>query len=292
MTIPSRLESFLTTFVHYGLYKIRKPEIQLEKGMLIISIDVDVGNKTLGVINGGRCDVNFGGRSEIANSEYLIGKIEEQAIPLIVDFFNKLEIPATFAIRGQLIEADCTLFDLLQESSTKHEIAAHSYYHSDFTKLTYTEADNELKLISDRMGLLKIKPRSFIFPKNKVAHIDLLEKYGYECYRGYTWPIKNVIYDSMCIIKIGQLYDVRPSLYIGKCTDVRLMKKIMTIAIEKKLPFHVWFHPWNLGPDRKSILNRLGRTFFPLFTYAKSEEKKGKIVIETMASAVEKIKGC
>jgi peptidoglycan/xylan/chitin deacetylase (PgdA/CDA1 family) len=266
--------------------------MKLEKGMLIISLDIDVGNKALGVINGGKYDVNFGGRLETTKSEYLIGKIEEQALPLIVDFFNKLEIPATFAIRGQLIEVDCTVFDLLIGSYPKHEIAAHSYYHCDFTKLTHKEADNDLKLISDRMNPLKIKPKSFIFPKNKVAHLDLLEKYGYECYRGYTWPIKNVIYDGMCIKKIGQLYDVRPSLYIGKCTDVRLMKKIMAIAIEKKLPFHVWFHPWNLGLDRKSILNRLGKTFFPLFAYAKEEEKKGKIVIETMASAVEKIKGC
>lgn len=283
--IDKRVESILSPFVHYSLYKVRKPRIRLEKSMLITSVDIDVGKEVLGVLNRGKYDVNVRGKSKISYSERSIGKIEEQALPLIMSFFNKQEIRATFAVRGQLLEVDDSILDSLDGSSVKHEIAAHGYYHSDFTRLTHKGADLELKVISDKLKSYNIVPRSFIFPKNKVAHLGLLERHGYKCYRGNG----SVISDAMDIKKEGQLYDVRPSLFVGNCTNVRLTRNMINIAVQKRLPFHIWLHSWNLGLDRKSIAARIERFLSPLYTYAKSKEKSGVLTIETMISAIEKI---
>lgn len=183
LSISQRLEGILSPFIHYGLYKLRRPEMQLEKGMLITSVDIDVGNKMLGILNGGKYDTNV--RGMMFTSEIAIGIIEELAFPLILSLFNMVQIPVTFAIRGQLFEVDDTIFQSIVRSPIKHEIASHSYYHSDFTKLSHDCADKELKLLSEKMEQHKIKPKSFIFPRNKVNHLDLLEKYGYKCYREY-----------------------------------------------------------------------------------------------------------
>jgi len=293
MSVDQRLEGILSPFLHYGLYKVRKPEIQLEIGMLITSIDIDVGIEMLGAVNGGKYDENV--RGKLFNgpgTECAIGKIEEQALPLIVAFFNELQIPVTFALRGQLFEVDDSILNLIVRSSVEHEIASHSYYHSDFTKLSRNKADNELRLLSEGMRDHRITPKTFIFPRNKVNHLDLLEKYGYKCYRDYGTSHPYFMQDGMYIKKHGRLFDVHPSLYFGSCAhrrNVKLIQKTLDICIEKRLPFHLWFHLWDLGLDSKSIINKIKNVFFPLFSYAKSKAKRGSLSIETMISAVEKM---
>jgi len=254
--------------------------MKLENSMLITSVDVDVGNKMLGVLNKGKNDRNVND----SISEYMIGKIEQQALPLIIDFFDVLEIPATFAIRGQLLKVDTSTLESLLKSSVRHDIGSHGYYHRDFTSLSRDEADSELKLASAAMRKFKITPKSFVFPKNHVAYLDLLEKYGYKCYRGYG----DFMNDGMYIKKYGKLYDIHPSLYIGNSANATFIKKIIDLSIKNKLPFHVWFHPWNLGKEKKSIRKKIDKIFFPIFKYAKAKEREGVLKFETMVSACDR----
>lgn len=65
-----------------------------------------------------------------------------------VDFFNDLKIPVTFALRGQLLEVNTSIVDLLLESPIQHEIGSHGYYHRDFTKLSHSEAEYELRIFN------------------------------------------------------------------------------------------------------------------------------------------------
>ena len=55
--------------------------MKLGRGMLIISVDVDVGNRKVGLINKGRNDLNVNNYF----SEYQVGAIEEMALPLFVN---------------------------------------------------------------------------------------------------------------------------------------------------------------------------------------------------------------
>lgn len=275
------LEDTFSAFEHYFIYRLKKPRMRLERAMLIVSVDVDVGNKTVGALNKGKNDVNV---NDYFN-EYVVGEIEEQALPLIMDFFNLFDVPVTFGIRGQLLEVDTSVLEHLLESLVQHDIGSHSYYHRNFARLSYNEAENELKLVSTAMRALKITPKSFIFPRGGVAHLELLEKFGYQCYRGYG----DFMNDGMYIKKHGKLYDIHPGLYIGNSMNAFLIKKIIDLAIKNRLPFHVWFHPWNLGKEKKSINKKINKLFFPIFQYAKSKEKKSLLKFETMLSAAEKM---
>ena len=271
--------SLFSQLYHLLAYSIRKPKMQLENGMFIISIDVDVGNKELGVINEGKNDANINRYI----SEYLIGEIEERALPLFVDLFNDFEIPVTFAIRGQLTEAYDSILELILNSPIKHDIGPHGYYHREFKNLSHNEAENELKMISVGMKKFGITPRSFVFPRNSVAHLDLLEKHGYQCYRGYD--------KCMYIEKKGRLYNIHPSLFVGQSITPIFLKKILDIAIAKKLPFHVWFHSWNFGKEDRYIKKNIKKILVPLLDYAKRKEKSGMLTFETMLSATEKVEG-
>jgi peptidoglycan/xylan/chitin deacetylase (PgdA/CDA1 family) len=254
--------------------------MQLERAMFIISIDVDVGTRELGVLNRGKNDMNVNNRI----SESRVGEIEETAFHLFAETLNDCEIPVTFAIRGQLTEVNDSILELLLKSSVKHDIGAHGYYHRKFTNLSCNEAENELKMISLGMKKFGIVPRSFVFPKNRVAHLDLLEKYGYKCYRGYG----GFTNDCMYIEKQGRLYDLHPSLYLDRGCFT-FPKKILDIAIEKKLPFHLWFHLWNFGGTNELIKRSIDNIVSPLLKYSKKKQKSGMLTFETMLSATEEV---
>jgi len=272
--------SFFSQIYHFVAFRLEAPKTQLQNGMLVISIDVDVGKKKLGMVNRGKNDANVNRHM----SEYRVGKIEEQALPLFVDLFNSLKIPVTFALRGQLVEVNSSVFDLFLNSSVKHDIGAHGYYHRQFKNLSRNEAESELGKISIGMRKLGVLPRSFVFPNNSVAHLDILEKYGYKCYRGYG----DFMNDCMYIEKRGGLYNIHPSLYVDRHTRFAFFRRILDISVMKKLPFHVWFHLWNFGETKKSIENSINKLFFPLLNYAKKIEEMGLLTFETMLSATEK----
>jgi len=249
--------------------------------MLIISIDVDVGNRELGVINKGNNDLNV----HRHYSEYSIGKMDEAAFPLFIEIFNNFNVPATFAIRGQLTEVNVSIIKSLREAPVEHDIGAHGYYHREFTNLSCNEAEDELCLISKSMRRLGIIPRGFVFPRGSVAHLDLLEKYGYKCYRDYGDFRRN----CMHIEKQGQLCNVHPSLYLSENITSMFAKLILDIAITRKLPFHIWFHLWSFGETKESMKRNIRKLVYPLLNYAKKKEKSSELTFETMLSATKKV---
>ena len=260
---------------------MRNGESSFEKGMFIISIDVDVGNKELGTLNQGKNDRNVNDNI----SEYEIGRMEEAALPFLVDVFRRYETPVSFAVRGQVIELKYSVLDLLLDSSVKHDIGGHGYYHSDFTVFSRKEAENELGLISSGFRKKGLVPRTFIYPKNRVAHLDLLSDFGYKCFRGSG----NIFEDRMCIEKQGNLVDVHPSAFLGQNFTTIFVKRMLDIAEVKRLPLHVWFHPWNFGADKSSIEKNVEKILAPILSYARKKVDNDLLSIETMLSASEKL---
>jgi hypothetical protein len=274
---------FLTSQLgHFFVYSFRRPEMSFERAMLIVSTDVDVGSPDLGIINEGKRDRDINSFL----SEYQIGRIEEIAIPLILKVFDDFEIPITLAIRGQLTEIDSHVMEILLASQIKHDIGAHGYYHRIFPQLTDHEAEEELVKISAGMKKYNILPETFIFPRNRVAHLDLLEKHKYICYRGVGG---GSLGDRMFIEKNGELHNVHPSLFIGdQYTNLFLLKGMLDISIKKNLPFHIWFHFWNFGDNAKIVSWNIRRLLLPFLSHAKEKQKEGLLEFETMLSATRK----
>jgi len=276
------IQSLFSQAGHFMKYEFEKPKIKLDTGMLIISIDVDVGNKELGKINRGKNDTNV----NRFLSEYSIGAIEELALPIFTTLFDEFEVPVTFAVRGQWLEFPNLALDYLLKSSIKHDIGAHGYTHRRFWHMSPEEAGIELAKISNAMKSHNIDPVSFVFPGNVIAHLKTLPKYGYVCYREYGDLLK----DGMYIRRHNCLWDVHPSLYIEKHTNFSCVRGILDICISRKLPFHMWFHVWNFGQTQGSMQKVLKSLFYPLLRYAKLRAKSGELAFETMASAVQTVK--
>lgn len=273
-------ESAISQLYHLAAFRIRKSRTQFEKGMLVISIDVDVGCGEVGIKNNGKNDSNI---HDIL-SEYAVGKLEERALPFFVDMFETLFMPVTFAIRGQCLDIDTNIVELLLNSSVKHEIASHGYFHRKFEDLSYSDAETELNMISVAMRRCGITPRSFIFPRDSVAHLDLLEKYGYKSYRSYG----NFLHDRMQIEKQGKLYNICPSLHLCRSANALFLKKILDVAVTERAPLHVWFHVWNFGEKVETMRRNVERAVLPLLEYAREKVNLGVLTFETMLSATEK----
>jgi peptidoglycan/xylan/chitin deacetylase (PgdA/CDA1 family) len=203
---------------------------------------------------------------------------------MFVDTLEKFGIPATFGVRGQLTETESTVLQLVLSSSIKHDIGSHGYSHRKFKFLSNEEAEDELRRVSTGMKKYGITPKSFVFPANSVAHLDLLRKHDYVCYRDQGSLFK----DRMSIEKYQELYCIHPSIFINKQTSPRLLERMLDISIERKLPFHVWFHFWNFGSDDRSVKKSIERIFDPFFEHARRSEKLGLLTFDTMLSAAEK----
>lgn len=266
---------FASAAYHLAKYSVVRPKNNLKKGALIFSIDVDVGNKCLGILNDGKNDANV----HKYLSEYQVGEIEEFALPQFIRAFDCYEVPATFAIRGQLSELDFRVTEIFG-SNTIHEIASHSYYHKSFNMLSFEEAEKELTLTKQGMVKLGLKPKSFIYPRNRVNYLNLLLKYGYTTYRS----LGGRKLDAMFIEQKEGLIDIHPSLYLDNNVSLFFLDKILDIATRKKAPLHLWFHLWNFGKKPEEINVYLAKTFLPFLKQAQKKANDGFLSLETMDS--------
>jgi hypothetical protein len=144
-----------------------------------------------------------------------------RAVRGLLGLLDKYEVPATWAVIGHLFLDHCDkdsgephkdmprfrgnwydvdpctnmhqapLFygrDLVEEiisSKVDHEIGYHSFSHVIFSECSEEVAEAEIKKgIEIAKKEYSIDLRSFIFPQNKIGHIDLLRKYGFTAYRG------------------------------------------------------------------------------------------------------------
>jgi hypothetical protein len=273
--------SLLSLLYHFSWYSVASRPLPLTRAMLITSIDVDVGSHILAKINKNKNDRNV----HDYMSERTVGALEETCVPMLVSLFEELHIPVTFALRGQLLDVDLSIPRRLLNSRAKFDIGAHGYYHRKFTALSRSEAEEELNMIHRGMKKLGVRPASFVFPKNAIAHLDLLEKFGYRAYRGRG----GLFWDSTRIRKDGGLYDIHPSLFVNKAANLRLLMKILDVSIARRLSLHIWFHPKDLGVDKKEMEASVQRVYRPIFEYARMNQQRNFLQFETMSSAVDMI---
>jgi peptidoglycan/xylan/chitin deacetylase (PgdA/CDA1 family) len=273
------LRTIFSHFFHYIFFLSKKPPSDFDSPSLTISIDVDVGSSEVGLKNGGLNDRNVNDFL----TEYDVGKIEEQVIPLLLKTFNEFQFPVTFALRGQLTEVETPIIDKILNSSPSHEIAAHGYYHRAFTSLSEFEADEELEMISTGLKKFGVTPKSFIFPRNRISHLQVLKKHGYVSFRAPGTLRRDGLYVRDC----DGLLDVHPSLF----SDFRspfFLKKIVNLAVNYKAPLHIWFHPWNLGSSPELAAKRISEGLVPFLNYVLEKKKHGGLTFETMSSITEK----
>lgn len=231
------------------------------------------------------------------------GKEDREAITALLGALEEHQIGATWAVVGHLFLDHCTkaecltsknasvysysppwyrdpysdiarepmrygkdVVEMLLSDGPLQEIGYHSYSHPVFTDIPREMAEGEIaqaKEIEQRWG---IRLRSFVFPQDKVAHVDLLAKHDFLIYRGAAArrrrpdmpPLKRKLNGAMDKVLSRP---VRPQFKEGvweipssmPFSDPRTPSTALfraKVGLRRTLSaggvFHVFMHPWNL----------------------------------------------
>jgi len=255
-------------------------------------------------------------------------------IHFLLDLFEKYKVSVTWAVVGhlfldyllehkvqgfnmhynnclssnnlviRLLKKDPLLFygkdivDEIMSSHISHEIGYHSFSHPVFTSITREAAEMEIKMGVELAKKFGLTLNSFVFPKNEIAHVDLLKKYGFKIYRGKTagryddkysflrqkaYGLINKIISSPVMPKWENgIWMIPASIYFCDpqipFTLTYRAKLGLRRAIYSNQVFHVFIHPWNLLSYKF-----LHRDIEFLLKYVAKERDAGRIKIMTLS---------
>lgn len=232
---------------------------------------------------------------------------EAQIVSGILGLFERLAISATWAIVGRLLERDDAaarstehgeriwyapaLIEQVRAAKTPQDIGSHSYAHVYFGQAPREALRSDLaaaRRVHDRHGL---PFRSFVFPRNQVAHIDLLREAGVKVFRSVDrgWHIDvrerlgtaagrvaNLADKILPIpprvvepVDHGDVVELPSSMLLLGRNGLRRAVHPAAVVAKAKLglaaakrtggAFHLWFHPSNFYYDTERQLDTLGR---------------------------------
>ena len=263
-------------------------------------------------------------------------------IDILLNLFEKHKIPATWAVVGHLFldhcekedgiphkdmprfredwySADpCTdikrdplyygkdIVEKILSNRIEHEIGYHSFSHVPFSECSREVAEAEIKMGSKLAKEFGITLKSFVFPYNKIGHVDILRENGFKIYRGENlvrWAINQSFLNRKFNGVIGRMiapptepkwrdgiWEVPSSMFF---CDPKIKFSLLPRAeiglyraIRSKKVFHIWLHPHNLlmYPSLKDDLDK----FLGLVSKKRSE---GKIEVMTMGKFGEVLNG-
>ena len=198
----------------------------------------------------------------------------------------------------------------------KQEIGSHSFSHVLFGHPGCSRAcaESEIRACVLLAKKYNIKLSSFIFPRNLVGHLDILEKYAFTAFRDkerqwYSFLGDSTIDRVLKLIelfipiappiarpyKIGRLCAIPISMYFVSARGLRryLSKMIrykkaklgIDTAIKEKKIFHLWTHPTDLVDNKEVLMEE----FEAIIEYAHRMRKKGQLEIKTMKQIAEEL---
>jgi peptidoglycan/xylan/chitin deacetylase (PgdA/CDA1 family) len=213
-----------------------------------------------------------------------------------------------------------SLVEKIRRCKVPQEIGSHSFSHVVFgdpgcsRETAASEVAACVRLAHDA-GL---ELRSFVFPRNRVGHLDVLREHGFVCYRGPepawyerpSWPA--------VARKLGHLADVllaaTPPTVSPERTDsglwnlpasmiyfpthgarrhipvslrVRRARRGLEAAAKRKGVFHLWLHPTNLAGETESMFSGLRR----ILEEVRSVRGRSRLEVLPMIGVAEKAAG-
>ena len=216
-------------------------------------------------------------------------KLEKKMLPKILQLSSTYKIPLTFALPCHLLLEKCNghkkletafgkqfkpIFDVDPKSnydknkewyapklaedliSKNHEIAAHSFMHVSYQKLSKEAAKLDLEACLKVSKKYNIK--SFIFPRNEIKYLSFLKNYGFTHFSsapGLRLPrLAKPKYEN-------RLMDVQRTYFFNSVNQKETTKisAILNLARLKRRTIHFWTHLWNF--KTKSHFDLLEKTF-------------------------------
>jgi len=256
------------------------------------------------------------------------------AVDLLLRLFEKYEIPATWAIVGHLFLDHCEcedgvahrnmpkykkdwyhcdpctdikrdplyygrdIIEKILSSRVEHEIGYHSFSHVPFSECSREVAEAEIKEGVKLAKEFGITLKSFVFPENKIGHIDILKENGFEIYRGRNFARSNMS-QTFLTHNINRaidrliapptepkwmdgIFEIPSSMYFWDVPSLQWTllpraKRGIEKAIRTGAVFHVFLHDWNLVCDPK-----LGKYLDRLLKIVSSKREEGELQVLTI----------
>ena len=254
-------------------------------------------------------------------------------IDAILNLFEKHNIPATWAIVGHLFLDHCEyengiphkdmprfkenwysfdpctdiqrdplyygkdIVEKILSNRIEHEIGHHSFSHVIFSECSREVAEAEIKMGNKLAKEFGITLRSFVFPENKIGHLDVLKENGFKIYRGknlgrydpnqsllirkFNGGIDKMIAQPAEPKWVDGIWEISTSVLFCdpqvKFSVLPRAKIGLYRAIRLKKVFHIYLHPHDLlrYPSLKDDLDKF------LGIVAKKRDA-GKIEVMTM----------
>lgn len=193
-----------------------------------------------------------------------------------------------------------------------HEIACHSFSHLIYGDpgCSRQAAESDLQACVKTAASHGVELRSFVFPRNREGHHDLLQPYGFRAYRGQApdWYLRFTgvarraahLADHALGLTPPRLFpsEREPGLWnipgsmffshrqrvrrlLPLSVSVRKAKRGIDQAIATNSLFHLWFHPFNMCSDRVGMFGALDE----ILAYV----VKSGIAVKTMGELAEEL---
>ena len=246
----------------------------------------------------------------------------------LVALFDQHAVSATWAFVGRLLELDDAvasttahgariwyapeLVEIVRAARTPQDIGSHSYAHVYFAATSREAARADLaaaRRVHDRHGL---PFASFVFPRNQVAHLDLLREAGVKVFRSVDRGWHSAVRDrlgggigraanladkllpippaAVHAIDHGGLVELPSSMLLMARNGLRRVVHPAAVVAKAKLglaaarrsggAFHLWFHPSNFYYEPERQLATLGR----ILQIAAGMRDHGELEIRPMRS--------
>src|SRR4030095_8306169 len=130
---------------------------------------------------------------------------------------------------------------------------------------------------------LGVELRSFVFPQNRVGHLDLLKEYGFTCYRGpephedgqlpevrrrlaHLWKVCTAAQPLVHLPELtaAGIWNIPGSMfyfpmhgrrrYLPLALRVKRAVKGLQAAARQRRIFHLWFHPTHLADETEQMV--------------------------------------
>lgn len=171
------------------------------------------------------------------------------------------------------------LVDAVAESRTAHEVALHGVTHVPWTRMDDDFAEAEMRLFERLAGPVR-DSRTFVYPRNLVAHTNILAAHGFEGFRAarpsrtrlssllsefnlLQAPEQPLRGDGIAPIPAGFFLNWRSGLrrLVPPALTLLRARKLLDRAVVVGGVVHYWLHPENVAsaPDTMELLRSLVR---------------------------------
>lgn len=226
------------------------------------------------------------------------GTVRKQIEELIA-LFDRYDVPATWAVVGKLVEPGDDqlfhapdLFESLLDSGPAHDIGLHSFSHEPYDRLSASAAREDL---ADGIGALEgwgCPPDSFVFPQNRIAHLDLLGEQDLRCYRGKqedsSLSLRRLFTPETFDRPTSRSQPVRvpSSVFLAARRPSWYRRRYALRGLERTVDrqglVHYWLHPHNVVTD-SALVDEIET----VLEAVRSMEDDGKIQIRTVTQVAD-----